>query len=128
MKILSRTSASLWGALLLITVPGTNVNGQLQFFTNAPAVSATRTNQTNVVRPQALMNAYKAQVVMVDVWDEKFAVEYEGKVHQFKLAHGGILLRNGKPTSLNAFTVGQEIMLLVSERASGSADLLSASV
>ena len=64
---------------------------------------------------------------MVNRWDQKFAIERDGKVYQYKMAHGGLLFRNGKPTSLDWFNVGQEVMMMVQENDKNSF-LISASL
>jgi hypothetical protein len=120
-------SRSVWTALLLVIVPGLSLKG-------APKEPLASTNTlgtapvTVKVRQPPVIKAVKAQLVTVSVWDERFSVQHEGKVYQFKMAQGGILFREGKPTSLHYFRVGQDVMLEVLEHTNGRWDLLTASV
>lgn len=121
--ILSRT---VWTALLLVIVPGLSLKGAPE----EPLASTNRLRTAPVtvkVRQPPVIKAVKAQLVTVSVWDERFSVQHEGKVYQFKMAQGGILFRKGKPTSLHYFRVGQDVMIEVLEHTNGRWDLLTAS-
>ena len=133
MYTILKTSCTRWSALLLATMSlhgateGSSATNTTTT-TNAPKFAvAGYVAPTNAARPPIETSAFRAQLVMVDHWGEKFAVEHEGKVHQFKMAHGGILFRKGKPTTLDSFAVGQDVILMVLHHPSGRLDLLSAS-
>ena len=125
-----KSGRTLWGALLLLATSGLSLTGAQAPTTNAvpkaPAWNVVA--PTTVVQQPPVMTSIRVPIVMVNVWDDKFAVTHDGKVREFKMAHGGLLFRKGKPTTLESFAVGQEIMLVVYEHPNGRWDLLSASL
>jgi len=79
-------------------------------------------------RPEINIKSVRAEVVMVDVWGNKFDVEHEGVVHQFKLEHGGLLFYKGKYVTLKSFGIGQQVLLEVLPDRKGKWELLVASI
>jgi hypothetical protein len=130
MSITLKTSCTRWSALLLLTIPGLSLYGatgpsETNSAAKGPAWQVV--GPATTVQQPPVMTSIRAELVMVNAWDEKFAVTHDGKVREFKMAHGGLLFRRGKPATLDTFAVGQDVMLVVYEHPSGKWDLLSAS-
>src|SRR5688500_11007825 len=97
-----KTSCAVWSTLLLVMTLGVNLSGATESSSTNSTTKSTAwqvVGPSTQVRPAIVTTAFRAPVVMVNAWDEKFAIEYQGKVHQFKMAHGGLLFRKGKPTT-----------------------------
>src|SRR6187200_745574 len=79
--------------------------------TVTPSAAAPAAVPVPPARPEINIKAVRAEVVMVDVWNNKFSVDHEGVVHRFNLEQGGLLFYRGKYVTLKSFGIGQQVLL-----------------